>query len=137
LLSWRDNLVVEEPSYETVLDHLERGAHLVLDDLQEAHPDVLRVERHSDAIRVCGPGLMWTGLHPENSRAQNADFATDLVAEKVQEMVVELFYADSAAATWPACPEHPGAHPLSPEAGSWRCPTSGSVVSPIGRLAGT
>src|SRR5437764_11446248 len=83
----RDNLVVEELSYEKCLDHLERAAYLVLDDLQAAHPDVFRVERHSDTVGVCGPSpsWVWTGMHPEDSRAQEVDWATDWAAETVQE----------------------------------------------------
>jgi len=127
---------VEELSYEKCLDHLERAAYLVLDDLQAAHPDVFRVERHSDAVGVCGPSpsWVWTGLHPEDSRAQEVDWATDWAAETVQEMLVELYSADSAAATWPACPEHAGAHPLTAAGGRWCCPSSGRAVSVIGRL---
>ena len=60
------------------------------------------------------------------------------VADQVQEWEVEELSARGRPATWPECPEHPNAHPLSPvvrdRRAVWVCTTSGVPVADVGGL---
>ncbi len=61
------------------------------------------------------------------------------VADQVQEWAVEALWTAARPATWPECPQHPDAHPLSAVArggrAEWICPVSGRAVGEIGRLS--
>jgi hypothetical protein len=60
------------------------------------------------------------------------------VADQVQEWTVEELSARGRPATWPECPVHPNAHPLSAlvrdRRAVWVCPTSGVLVGEVGGL---
>lgn len=59
------------------------------------------------------------------------------VADQVQEWAIEELWGTDRT-NWPACPAHPGAHPLVVgDAGSavdWVCPRSGIAVCRVGEL---
>ena len=63
-----------------------------------------------------------------------------MVADQVQEWVVEELAANGRSTNWPRCPQHPRNHPLAAKSHEgravWRCPRGGTVVSEIGRLEG-
>jgi hypothetical protein len=86
----------------------------------------LRAEDHS------GMGV-WvdTGV-PEGEQ-------TAMLADQVQEWLVEELCRVRQATNWPQCPEHPHNHPLAAVVkggrATWTCPRSGRSVSEIGRLA--
>jgi hypothetical protein len=59
------------------------------------------------------------------------------VADQVQEHVIESL--PTAPSNWPACPRHPGTHPLEARVvdgvAAWVCPREdGVVVAPVGAL---
>jgi hypothetical protein len=60
------------------------------------------------------------------------------LADQLQEWEIEELAAAGRPATWPQCPQHPGTHPLAPQArgdqAAWCCPASGQVISVIGAL---
>jgi hypothetical protein len=60
------------------------------------------------------------------------------VADQIQEWAVEELWNQGRPATWPACPFHPGSHPLDPVvvAGTalWRCPKTAEPVAALGEL---
>jgi hypothetical protein len=60
------------------------------------------------------------------------------LAEQVQGWAVEALWGEGLPAVWPQCPTHPDTHPLTADVdrGSavWRCPRSGTVIAPVGRL---
>ena len=63
------------------------------------------------------------------------------VADQMQEWAVEELWARHRPATWPECPDHPNAHPLSPRVRNrravWVCPKTGRFVSDVGGLPGS
>jgi len=57
------------------------------------------------------------------------------LADQLQEWEIDELAAAGRSATWPQCPQHPGTHPLAPQArggqATWCCPASGrSLASP-------
>jgi hypothetical protein len=64
---------------------------------------------------------------------------TAMLADQVQEWLVEELCRTGRPTNWPRCPEHPHNHPLAAAVRGgeavWACPTSGLSVSEIGRLA--
>jgi hypothetical protein len=66
-----------------------------------------------------------------------------LVADQVQDIIVEALWTARRPTSWPECPMHPSAHPLKAEVSAsgptWRCVRSGVDVVEIGSLtaAGT
>jgi hypothetical protein len=59
--------------------------------------------------------------------------AVAFLADAIQDAVIGALHA-----AWPPCSEHE--HPLAlggPDGGSWLCPTSGTVVAPVGQLTPT
>lgn len=65
-----------------------------------------------------------------------------LLAEQVQEMVIETRWEAGLPTNWPPCPDHPGTHPLGlagDPAGLehppwWACERSGRLVARVGEL---
>jgi len=61
-----------------------------------------------------------------------------MVADQVQEWVVEELAGTERATNWPQCPDHPRNHPMTASADGgtamWRCPTSRRQVCEIGLL---
>jgi hypothetical protein len=60
------------------------------------------------------------------------------LADQVQEWAVEALWKLNRAASWPACPHHPGRHPLAARTHGaevvWSCPVLEERVSAIGSL---
>lgn len=60
------------------------------------------------------------------------------VADQVQEWAVEALWMAGRPATWPECPEHPDAHPLTATVHDhravWVCPRTRNLISGIGQL---
>jgi hypothetical protein len=60
------------------------------------------------------------------------------VADQVQEWAVEALWQAGRPATWPECPRHPDSHPLMAVVREgravWICPSTGDLVSDVGRL---
>jgi hypothetical protein len=60
------------------------------------------------------------------------------MADQVQEWAVEALWGLRRPTNWPACPRHPGRHPLEPVADAgravWRCPATGDETAEIGHL---
>ena len=94
------------------------------------------------------PGQVTAMLHDTDGTAQGVSvMAVDSlpqriasVADQVQEWVVEALWRVGRPATWPECPEHPNAHPLTAavqkDRAVWICPKTRHLVSEIGRLTG-
>lgn len=61
-----------------------------------------------------------------------------MVAEQVQELVVEDMPRLHLPTNWPPCPEHPRTHPLEARATAaaavWACPQNGQPAFEIGRV---
>jgi hypothetical protein len=61
-----------------------------------------------------------------------------LLADQVQDEMVERLWQLGRPATWPECPEHPGTHPLTAlridDRAMWACPRTGRPIAPIGGL---
>ncbi|MDY7089063.1 MAG: hypothetical protein SYR96_28650 [Actinomycetota bacterium] len=64
-----------------------------------------------------------------------------MLADQVQEEVVEALWQAGRPTNWPTCPRHPHTHPLTAaEHGGqayWQCPAGGELISEIGRLGAT
>jgi hypothetical protein len=62
-----------------------------------------------------------------------------MVADRVQEWLIEELGFRGIPTNWPRCPMHPDTHPLQPElvheAAMWICPKTGEPIVSIGRLA--
>lgn len=62
------------------------------------------------------------------------------VADQLQEWVIEQLWSTRASAIWPACPIHPGTHPLKAhivdDRAVWMCTQSSRVVADVGKLLG-
>lgn len=60
------------------------------------------------------------------------------VADQVQEWAVEALWLAGRTATWPECPEHPDAHPLTATVHDhravWVCPRTRHLISGVGQL---
>jgi hypothetical protein len=92
------------------------------------------------------PGQVTAMLHHADGTAQgvSAMAAEPLaqriaaVAGQVQEWAIEALWRAGRPATWPECPEHPNAHPVTAKVQEdravWICPMTGHLVSDIGRL---
>jgi hypothetical protein len=93
------------------------------------------------------PGRDTAMLHSRDGSGQGVSvMASDTfpeqvasVADQVQEWAVEELCARGRPATWPECPDHPDAHPLTPlvrkRLAVWVCPKTGRLVSDIGGLS--
>ena len=61
-----------------------------------------------------------------------------LLADQVQEAMVEVLCRTGKPAVWPECPDHPGSHPLKPVgaggAATWVCPRTDRAIAEIGAL---
>jgi hypothetical protein len=71
----------------------------------------------------------------EQSGAPRPDVA--LAADQVQEWAVEALWLAGRPATWPECPEHPDAHPITAmydHRAVWVCPRTRHLISGIGQL---
>jgi len=83
---------------------------------------------HSDGS---GVQLSVDRLAPEWARVA-------MVADQLQEWVIEDCWASGAPTNWPQCPHHPDTHPLrasaDDDAAMWRCPADGTPISPIGAI---
>ena len=59
------------------------------------------------------------------------------LADAVQEWAITELWPN-VATNWPACPHHPGTHPLQASTvelvAVWMCPTYGSPIVPVGSL---
>ncbi len=115
----------------------------VLHDLRTSGaivPDVREQAWDDDPDFVCvwielpGSGGLGIRLQLDLSAAERV---ADL-ADQVQDWELEELAAAGRPATWPECREHPGSHPLAPEARDsravWCCPRSGHVIDLIGAL---
>ncbi|GID25973.1 hypothetical protein [Paractinoplanes brasiliensis] len=75
--------------------------------------------------------------------ALDQEFGTQvaMLADQVQEEVVEALWHAGRPTNWPRCPRHPHTHPLAAaEHGGrayWKCPAGGELISEIGRLGAT
>lgn len=62
-----------------------------------------------------------------------------LLADQIQQQIVEELWRLGRAAVWPECPDHPNSHPLKPieldDVATWVCPHSNRRVAEIGRLS--
>ena len=123
------------------------------DVLAEALAPVLRdVERAGllppvvdDADWIGDPdyvsAMMWdrSGSGAGISVPRNADLVTRVVvvADQVQEWVIESQLWGAAPTNWPPCPTHPDSHPLQAllvhdGTAAWTCPRDGATVAPVG-----
>jgi hypothetical protein len=77
-----------------------------------------------------------TGVHV--SRSMPAVERVVAMAEQVQEWAIEELWAQGASTSWPACPHHPGTHPLQAAERDgeavWICPVDRTAVAPVGAL---
>jgi hypothetical protein len=92
------------------------------------------------------PGQVTAMLHDTDGTAQGVSVNTleslperiASVADQVQEWVVEALWRAGRPATWPECPEHRNAHPLTAavqkDRAVWICPKTSHPVSEIGQL---
>ena len=142
--SWR---LARNPRALTDAECAELRANLepVLRDMRSSGaivPDI-REEAHDDFGPDCvcawiqSPG----GAGSQGFRVQVSLPAPERLADladQLQEWEVEELAAAGRPATWPECPEHPGTHPLAPQARGdqavWYCPASGQVITVIGAL---
>jgi hypothetical protein len=119
---------------EPVLQDMRSSGAIVPDIGEEAHddlgPDCVCAWIHS-------PG----GVGSQGIRVQVSLLAPERLADladQLQEWEIEELAAAGRPATWPECPQHPGTHPLAPQARSgqaaWCCPASGQAISVIGAL---
>jgi hypothetical protein len=125
-----------------VHNHLHRALAPVLHDLEATGAPVPRVEG-SDWQDWPGAesALLWSadrsgaGVWVDTDRSDAEQVA--MLADQAQDWVVEEL-ARAGSTNWPPCPDHPDNHPLTAGVhhgtASWSCPTSGRVVSEIGRL---
>ena len=119
---------------EPVLRDMRSSGAIVPDILEEAHDDL-----GPDCVcaRIQTPG----GAGSRGIRVQVSLPAPQRLADfadQLQEWEIEELVAAGRPATWPECPQHPGTHPLAPQArgdqAAWCCPASGQVISVIGAL---
>jgi hypothetical protein len=61
-----------------------------------------------------------------------------MLADQLQDALVESLPSLGLPAVWPECPDHPDSHPLQAvcdeAAAVWTCPRTGRQVGPIGQL---
>lgn len=59
-----------------------------------------------------------------------------LLADQVQDEMVQRLWQLGRPATWPECPDHPGTHPLravrTDDRAMWACPRTGRPIAAIG-----
>jgi hypothetical protein len=127
---------------------LEHVAELVLRDFAASGARFVFMGRSWEATP--GQTMGWLGVADDDSDSaagihslRDAGQAGNLasVADQVQDFASEVLALVTGNSTWPPCPQHPDRHPLQARvvAGDavWRCPVSGAVAAPVGRLAGT
>jgi hypothetical protein len=120
---------------EPVLQDMRSSGAIVPDILEEAHDD-LGPDCVCAWIQSPGGGAGSQGIRVQVSLPAPERLAG--LADQLQEWEVEELAATGRPATWPECPQHPGTHPLAPQARSgratWCCPASGQAISIIGEL---
>ena len=119
----------------------------------ELRPESGTVTADFDAagLRVPAPPLRWAAIVIEGeswgtvSIDPQADAAMDvrLLAEQIQDLVLEFARQDGEATVWPAC-QHGHRHPMrlaplpveggAPDWPAWTCPTDPGHRTPVGEL---
>jgi hypothetical protein len=125
-------------------EHLSRAMTHVLHDLEVTGAPVPQIEAsdwqdypgaESAFLRAQDNSGMGVWVDTGVSEGEQ----TAMLADQVQEWLVEELCGIRQATNWPQCPEHPHNHPLGAVVqggrATWSCPTSGRSVSEIGRLA--
>ena len=119
---------------EPVLRDMRGSGAIVPDILEEAH-DNLGPDCVCAWIQTPG-GAGSRGIGVQVSLPAPERLAD--LADQLQEWEIEELAAAGRPATWPQCPQHPGTHPLAPQArggqAAWCCPASRQVISIIGAL---
>jgi len=102
---------------------------------------VLDGDREVWAWLVASTGS-WTGIPRQPAEVEARESPAESarrIADIVQDAAVEAQAYAGSSPVWPACPRHPGQHPLSAvvEASEavWTCPRDGVVLAPVGALA--
>jgi hypothetical protein len=122
-----------------VLRDMRSSGAIVPDVMEEAHDDL-------------GPDYVYAWIQPPDGAGSQAAGSQSIhvqvslppperlagLADQLQDWEVEELAAAGRSATWPECPQHPGSHPLAPQArgdqAAWCCPASGQVIDVIGAL---
>ena len=126
-------------------DHLDRALARVFHDLEATGVPVPRVEpadwqthepSESAVLRTTDGSGAGVWVDPSLPAAEQVA----MVAEQVQEIVVETLPWQHRPANWPPCPEHPANHPLAPVArggvAMWVCPQSSRPSCEVGAVPG-
>ena len=115
------------------------------DDLTRSHPGLLSLELTAadDEIAVwlrVADGTA-TGIWREALTVPEpvtAATAVVILADQLQEAVIEALWGAGLPAAWPRCPQHPRSHPLAPRLvlarPAWCCPVTGFEADEIGHL---
>lgn len=124
--------------------HLGRAMTHVLHDLEATGAPVPQIEG-SDWQNHPGAesALLWaedhSGMGVWVDTGLSESEQTAMLADQVQDWLVDELCRVGQATNWPQCPDHPDNHPLAAVANgdtaAWTCPKSGRVVSEIGVLA--
>jgi hypothetical protein len=146
-------MILVDPSHIATMNNHDHGG-AVHDLLLQALEPVIRdiqatgiaapdVREHDYAnLPEMATALMWSqdgsgmGVSVLLDRPESARIA--MVADQVQEWVIEELWRTRRSTNWPPCSSHPGTHPLAAEdqdgVAVWACPDDGTPVSPIGLL---
>jgi hypothetical protein len=120
---------------EPILRDMHGSGAIVPDIVEEAHDD-LGPDVVCAWIQPAGGGAGSQGIRVQVSLPAPERLAD--LADQLQEWEVEELAAAGRPATWPECPQHPGTHPLAPQArgdqAAWCCPVSGQAIDVIGAL---
>jgi len=115
------------------------------DDLTRSRPGLLSMELAppDDEIAVwlrAADGFatgIWRGVLTV-AEPVSAATAVVVLADQLQEAVIEALWGVGLPAAWPRCPQHPRGHPLAPREAlarpTWCCPVTGYEADEIGHL---
>lgn len=119
----------------TRAEQAEAAAALVERDLASSGIPAVATAWMFDGVRLVfhDASVQWSRVD-EQSDAE----VLERVADMVHDYVVEDMWSLGRRSNWPACPEHPDAHPLVvsrvDDDVAWACPRGGATRIPIGHL---
>ena len=125
--------------------HLSRAMALVLHDLEVTGAPVPQIEEGGwHDYPGAESAVLWaedrSGMGVWVDSGVSEAEQTAMLADQVQEWLVEELCRIGRATNWPPCPEHPHNHPLAAVVqegrARWTCPRSGISVGEVGRLEG-
>lgn len=123
---------------------MQRGLAQVFRDIETTGAPLPRVE---DSDWQTSPGKESAFLRSEDGSGMGIWVDPDLpvndqlamLADQVQEWLIEELWQRGQPTNWPRCPEHPDNHPLTAAVrrgrATWACPSSEGSASEIGSLS--